>query len=156
MKKNAYRSDLFANLPADARFDLIIGNPPHNLDQGSANRHLDTVIYIQAHDPKLEIHRRFFTEAVRHLAPDGLICLLENGAPGCIEIGHLRDLLSGSPDLEIRDWQWMSGSWFYAVTIGRVATELRLNEGPELTVVRQDAAKAGHASSPDSGIVQRR
>ncbi len=138
----AYCSDLFADLPADARFDLIIGNPPHNLDRGGENRHLDTLTYIQSHDPELDIHRRFFTEALQHLAPGGRICLLENGESGCIEIKHLRELLKEYPKLEICDWQWMSGSWFYAVTIGFAGAqaEHHLDKTLELKNIRGDQA----------------
>lgn len=112
----AFQSNLFRDIPGELKFDLIIGNPPHNLDKQQQNVHLPLLVYIQAHDLEMKIHREFFTQARERLKPGGKICLLENGQEGCIRIEHIRELLKDFPDFVIESNVVMTGSQFYVFT----------------------------------------
>lgn len=116
-KKNisTYISDIFESVPADLTWDLIIGNPPHNLDEGNHNKNLPVVEYIQAHDPNLEFHKKFFAQSKSRLNPGGRICLLENGDKGCITANHIEAILDDA--LEIESWDFLPESQFYIITI---------------------------------------
>lgn len=116
IRAHVFESNLFQAIPPDRRYDLIVGNPPHNLDTEQTNAHLPLLHYIQAHDPGMKIHREFFAQARHRLQPGGRICLLENGEAGCITIDHIRELLADFPELELESHQFMPGSQFYVFT----------------------------------------
>ena len=79
-----YRGDLFAPLPPDARYDLIITNPPYVDAEGMAAlprecRH-EPKMAFDGGDDGLDIVRRILAEAGRHLTPDGgLLCEVGRG-----------------------------------------------------------------------------
>lgn len=77
-------SDTVKSLPSNMQFDLIVGNPPHNprrincwvIDSymiGSA-----TDIERKGVDLNWELHKDFFTNIKKNLAPDGIILLQES------------------------------------------------------------------------------
>lgn len=74
------RSDWFAGLPAGARFDLIVANPPYLSDAELAEAQPE----VRAHEPRVALSagpdstrdlRRIIAEAPRFLAPGGLLAL---------------------------------------------------------------------------------
>ncbi len=91
-----HKGDLFAPL-GDARYDLIISNPPYVDAQGMANlppecRHEPKMAFDGGNDG-LSVVRRILDEAKKHLTPGGgLLC----------EIGRGRELLEDSyPNLPL-------------------------------------------------------
>lgn len=74
-----YRGDLFAALPKDARYDLIITNPPYVDAEGMAGlprecRHEPKMAFDGGPDG-LDIVRRIIADAPRYLSEDGgLLC----------------------------------------------------------------------------------
>ena len=117
----AITSDVFANVPSGTTWDLIIGNPPHNLDPRGANRHLEKSVFVQAHDPDMAFHRDFFDKAADYLIDGGRICLLENGDAECITHAHIEALLREQRRYQIEDWAHLPLSQFYYITIRKVA-----------------------------------
>jgi ribosomal protein L3 glutamine methyltransferase len=79
-----YRGDLFAALPADARYDLIITNPPYVDAEGMASlpqecRH-EPKMAFDGGDDGLDIVRRILADAQRHLTDEGgIICEIGRG-----------------------------------------------------------------------------
>jgi ribosomal protein L3 glutamine methyltransferase len=79
-----YRGDLFAPLPEDARYDLIITNPPYVDAEGMAGlprecRHEPKIAFDGGIDG-LDIVRRILAGAGRHLTTDGgLLCEVGRG-----------------------------------------------------------------------------
>ncbi len=79
-----YRGDLFAALPTDARYDLIITNPPYVDAEGMASlprecRHEPKIAFDGGADG-LDIVRRILAGAGRYLTEDGgLICEVGRG-----------------------------------------------------------------------------
>ncbi|MEK8173006.1 hypothetical protein NKH77_40390 [Streptomyces sp. M19] len=71
-------SDCFARVPPEARFDLVVGNPPH-----ADSRDGDTD-YRRRHSPLIwsdagwEIHRRFYAQVRERLRPGGSVVIQEN------------------------------------------------------------------------------
>ena len=63
-----YHSDDLKSIPAAEQWDLVVGNPPHFLDEGDLCRR----------DPAWSIHRGFYANVEKHLKPGGVICLQEN------------------------------------------------------------------------------
>jgi methylase of polypeptide subunit release factors len=66
-----YRSDNLADIPPDERWNLIVSNPPHFDDAAFAAE-------IRAYDGDWRLHRAFFRDVTRFLAPNGVIVLQEN------------------------------------------------------------------------------
>jgi ribosomal protein L3 glutamine methyltransferase len=79
-----YEGDLFAALPKDARYDLIISNPPYVDAEGMASlprecRHEPALAFDGGPDG-LDVVRRILAEAPRHLTDDGgLLCEIGRG-----------------------------------------------------------------------------
>jgi methylase of polypeptide subunit release factors len=67
---SVYQSDNLKSIPASEKWNLIVSNPPHFIDQYEGD--------IRAHDPDWRIHREFFETIGTHLADDGVIVLQEN------------------------------------------------------------------------------
>jgi predicted RNA methylase len=74
---SVYRSDNLKSIPASERWNLIVSNPPHFIDQYQGD--------IRAHDPNWRIHREFFETVSIHLADDGVIVLQENNRGSTVE-----------------------------------------------------------------------
>lgn len=90
-------SDLFAQIPADRRYDLIVCNPPYVTAEAMAAlppeyRH-EPALALAAGDDGLDVVRRILASARPHLTDDGVIA---------IEVGHNRDLVEDAfPDLPV-------------------------------------------------------
>ncbi|HWP27390.1 MAG TPA: methyltransferase [Xanthobacteraceae bacterium] len=82
-----YLSEGLAQVPSSAKFDLIVGNPPH------ADRSLDGPDWLPGSDPKWEAHHLFFRDAYKHLRSDGRIIFIESASSG-IE----QEFYAGLPD----------------------------------------------------------
>lgn len=65
-----YRSDGLKDIPADERWDLVVGNPPHFVD--------DWIGDLRSHDDAWGVHGEFFAGVARFLNPGGVIVLQEN------------------------------------------------------------------------------
>jgi predicted RNA methylase len=74
---SVYHSDNLKNIPASEKWDLIVSNPPHFIDQYEGD--------IRAHDPDWKIHREFFATVGKHLAEEGVIVLQENNSGSVVE-----------------------------------------------------------------------
>ncbi len=68
---SVYRSDNLKDIPPQERWNLIVSNPPHFDDEVFAAE-------IRAHDRDWHLHRDFFRDVSRFLAPNGVIVLQEN------------------------------------------------------------------------------
>ncbi|MGB6240990.1 MAG: 50S ribosomal protein L3 N(5)-glutamine methyltransferase [Castellaniella sp.] len=97
----ALRSDLFAQIPGDRRYDLIICNPPYVNSQAMTAlppeyRHEPRMALAGGQDG-MDLVRRILTKAPEHLTDDGLLVL---------EIGHEQAHFQAAfPDL---DPVWLS------------------------------------------------
>ena len=66
-KISIVHSDLFSSLHSEDKFDVILFTPPYL--KGTPKSDLDHALF----DPEKKLARRFFSEAGRHLRPDGYI-----------------------------------------------------------------------------------
>ncbi|MDE2376686.1 methyltransferase [Bradyrhizobium sp.] len=71
-------SDNLRNIPATERWNLVVSNPPHFIDEQFEGQ-------LLAHDPEWRIHREFFASVGKFLADDGVIVLQENNAGSTVE-----------------------------------------------------------------------
>jgi len=66
-----YRSDNLKEIPPHERWHLVVSNPPH----------FDEAVFageIRAYDGGWQLHRGFFRDVTRFLAPNGVVVLQEN------------------------------------------------------------------------------
>jgi release factor glutamine methyltransferase len=68
------QSDLFAALPPDARFNIILFSPPYF--EGAIRSAFDHALY----DPQKALATRFFARAGRHLKPGGYVQMVYSSA----------------------------------------------------------------------------
>lgn len=71
---SVYLSDCLDDIPSSERWDLVVSNPPHW--PGTDSEYADNRRLI---DPGFIIHRKFYRNIHRFLAPDGSIIFQENG-----------------------------------------------------------------------------
>ncbi len=76
---SAVRSDLFARIPEDRRYDLIVCNPPYVTTQAMADlpaeyRHEPSLALAGGVDG-MDLIRRILTQAPAHMAPKGLLVM---------------------------------------------------------------------------------
>lgn len=71
-KVTVHLSDNLNSIPKGERWDLVVSNPPHFVDQYVGN--------IRAHDQDWRIHREFFGAIGSFLSPNGVVVLQENNA----------------------------------------------------------------------------
>lgn len=76
VKGRAYRSDCFDSV-GDARWDLIVANPPHTPRTVVGLEWATPLCFV---DPDWRIHEKFYAQARAHLRPGGRIVLQENPA----------------------------------------------------------------------------
>lgn len=76
-RATVYLSDNLAQIPSSEKWNIVVSNPPHFIDQYVGD--------IRAHDPEWNIHRRFFNSIAAHLADDGVIVLQENNRGSTVE-----------------------------------------------------------------------
>lgn len=74
---SVYHSDNLKSIPSSEKWDLVVSNPPHFVDQYEGD--------IRAHDPDWRIHRDFFATIGDFLAPGGVIVLQENNRGSTVE-----------------------------------------------------------------------
>jgi SAM-dependent methyltransferase len=68
---SVYRSDNLKDIPPGERWDVVVANPPHFDDDVFRDE-------IRAYDKDWHLHRDFFRDVARFLAPNGVIVLQEN------------------------------------------------------------------------------
>ncbi|OON79708.1 methyltransferase [Streptomyces tsukubensis] len=71
-------SDSFAQVPADLRWDLIVGNPPHVNAAAPASEYQHSHSPLIWKDTDWSIHRDFYAAAPGFLNPGGSILIQEN------------------------------------------------------------------------------
>ncbi len=74
---SVYHSNNLRSIPEAERWNLVVSNPPHFIDQYEGD--------IRAHDPGWDIHREFFSTIHKHLEDDGVIILQENNRGSTVE-----------------------------------------------------------------------
>jgi predicted RNA methylase len=74
---SVYQSDNLKNIPRSEKWDLVISNPPHFVDQYEGD--------LRAHDPNWRIHRDFFAAIGDFLTAGGVIVLQENNRGSTVE-----------------------------------------------------------------------
>jgi predicted RNA methylase len=72
---SVHQSDNLKNIPRSEKWDVVVGNPPHFIDQYVGD--------LRAHDPDWRIHREFFATIGDFLAPGGV--LQENNRGSTVE-----------------------------------------------------------------------
>lgn len=75
---SVYRSDNLRNIPDSERWDLVVSNPPHFVD--------DWIGDLRTYDDGWHIHRDFFTSVGVFLKSGGVIVLQENNRGSTGEI----------------------------------------------------------------------
>lgn len=88
-------SDLFAEIPQQAQFDLIVSNPPYVAESEMHDLHPE----VREHEPPsalfagsdgLECYRRLIPESIGYLRPGGWLCLEIGAAQGRLITDMLR------------------------------------------------------------------
>jgi spermidine synthase len=74
---SVYQSDNLKNIPRTEKWDLVVSNPPHFVDQYEGD--------LRAHDPDWRIHREFFETIGQFLSPGGVVVLQENNRGSTVE-----------------------------------------------------------------------
>ncbi|WP_025917051.1 peptide chain release factor N(5)-glutamine methyltransferase [Herminiimonas sp. CN] len=103
------RSDWYGALPADARFDLIVSNPPYivagdtHLSQGDLR--FEPVSALTDHADGLSALRTIVAGAAAHLVQDGWL-LLEHGFD---QAAAVRELLIAQGYQQVQSWQDLAG-----------------------------------------------
>jgi predicted RNA methylase len=72
-----YLSDNLKSIPPSERWDLVVANPPHFIDE-----YIGT---LRIQDPDWGVHREFFATIAPFLKPGGVIILQENNAGSTVE-----------------------------------------------------------------------
>ena len=75
---SVYESDNLRNIPSSEKWNLVVSNPPHFVDEAYEGQ-------LLAHDPQWRIHREFFMTVGNFLAPAGVVVLQENNAGSTVE-----------------------------------------------------------------------
>jgi len=72
---SVYCSGSIAQIPPGEKWDLVVSNPPHFVD--------DFIGDLRGYDPESRIHREFYATVARHLNPGAVLVLQENnrGSP---------------------------------------------------------------------------
>ncbi len=66
-----YQSDCLDAIPSTEQWDLVVGNPPWVLDTKNTKE-------IAVCDPDGRVHKKFFQDIKKHLAPQGTILFIES------------------------------------------------------------------------------
>lgn len=110
---SVYQSDNLKDIPSSEKWNLVVSNPPHFIDQYLGD--------IRAHDPDWRIHREFFATVSDHLAPDGVIVLQENNSGSVVSTFRPMIEQSGLDIIFVHgDYPSLTPeSSFYFIVIGR-------------------------------------
>jgi predicted RNA methylase len=87
---SVYQSDNLKNIPRSEKWDLVVSNPPHFIDQYEGD--------LRAHDPDWRIHREFFATIGDFLTAGGIVVLQENNRGSTV--ATFREMI-GQSGLEI-------------------------------------------------------
>ena len=90
-----YRSDNLKDIPAAERWNVIVSNPPHFDD-------LDFKDENKLYDRDWRLHRDFFRDSPRFLAPNGVIVLQENNQGSTAETFHRMAEAAGCASCSLR------------------------------------------------------
>lgn len=74
---SVHESDNLKNIPRSEKWDVVVSNPPHFIDQYIGD--------LRAHDPDWRIHREFFATIGGFLAAGGVVVLQENNRGSTVE-----------------------------------------------------------------------
>jgi len=77
---NVYESDNLAGIPADERWDLVVGDPPHFPEP--LPRHVEQGFVLRSVDAGWALHREFFRTLTPHLRPGARLLLSESWVAG--------------------------------------------------------------------------
>jgi hypothetical protein len=75
---SVYESNNLRNIPSSEKWNLVVSNPPHFVDEAYDGQ-------LLAYDPQWQVHREFFMTVSKFLAPAGMIVLQENNAGSTVE-----------------------------------------------------------------------
>jgi methylase of polypeptide subunit release factors len=75
---SVYESNNLRSIPDSERWNLVVSNPPHFIDERFEGQ-------LLAYDPGWSIHREFLTTVGPFLADGGVIVLQENNAGSTVE-----------------------------------------------------------------------
>jgi Methyltransferase small domain len=75
---SVYQSNNLRDIPASEKWDLVVSNPPHFIDDAFEGQ-------LLAHDAQWQIHREFFLTVGNFLAEGGVVVLQENNAGSTVE-----------------------------------------------------------------------
>ena len=105
-------SDGLTNVPQDMKFNLIVGNPPHQNRPGTG------LMEIQGGDEGWGLHEGFFKSADQFLTDDGVICLIENGRPSHSNENLFKEMTEQlSPNLILYESIWLPGTEWFLILI---------------------------------------
>src|ERR1700687_5219787 len=76
-RASVYESDNLKNIPRSEKWDVVVSNPPHFIDQYIGD--------LRAHDPDWRIHREFFATIGGFLSAGGVVVLQENNRGSTVE-----------------------------------------------------------------------
>jgi methylase of polypeptide subunit release factors len=76
-KVRSYITDAISKLPSDAKFDVVVGNPPHCYNTDGLFLSKTTARLVM--DKDWLIHKEFFSNIIQYLNPNGEIFLSETG-----------------------------------------------------------------------------
>lgn len=77
---DVYLSDNLKGIPAEVRWDLVVGDPPHF--EKALDRHIEAGVVLRAVDEDWKIHEEFFRTVGAHMQPGGKLFLSESGRAG--------------------------------------------------------------------------
>jgi methylase of polypeptide subunit release factors len=83
---SVYQSDNLKDIPPSERWDLVVSNPPHFVDERFED--------IRACDRDWSVHRQFFATVDKFLKPGGVVVLQENNRGSTVDT--FRDMIERS------------------------------------------------------------
>jgi methylase of polypeptide subunit release factors len=139
-KVSYYVSDNFDDIPANERFDLIVGTPPHFCGLIAKDpQHEISKDDLRPIDPDWQIHRKFYSQVRKHLLPGGLL-LISEAEPTLTEVivghGEGRDVRHQAPLIDFKYMIERAGLSYvktvpYAVCRGSLVLFIVISQGPE-------------------------
>ena len=112
------QSDGFNELVGEPNIDMIISNPPHFKTLRPEGYRFDNEKLLSL-DEDMDFHKKFFSDAKKHLSKDGLIILVEN-CDGVTE-EDIKMLIKDDYKIlhcEYDKYGWQGQSSFYTIILG--------------------------------------